>query len=111
MNRLGAVLTLLALNGCGPFLSTRDLLDAEVQIEAARTAGAEKLAPYELTAAKLYLHKAREVVGHSDYEAGVAFAGKASKYAREAKNRSVNAESKSDLVAPPKEPLKKTESQ
>ena len=49
-----------ALSGCGPIKSTSHLLDAEVQIQAARTAGAEKLAPYEWTAANLYIHKARE---------------------------------------------------
>jgi len=44
-----------ALAGCGPVKSTSHLLDAEVQIQAARTAGAEKLAPYEWTAANLYI--------------------------------------------------------
>ena len=65
------------LAGCGPLKSTSHLLDAEVQIQAARTAGAEKLAPYEWTAANLYIHKAREEVSYSDYQAGVDFAEKA----------------------------------
>ncbi len=71
-----------ALAGCGPVRSTANILDAEVQIQAARTAGAEKKAPYEWTAANLYIEKAREEVGYSDYQAGVNFAVKASKLRR-----------------------------
>lgn len=78
-----------ALAGCGPLKSTSHLLDAEVQIQAARTAGAEKLAPYEWTAANLYIHKAREEVSYSDYQAGVDFAEKASRYANEAREKAI----------------------
>lgn len=79
------------LTACGPIQSTAFLLDADVQLEAARTAGAEKYSPYEWTAAKLYLHKAREEVGYSDFEAAVDFAQKASKYANDAKAKSLAA--------------------
>ena len=78
-----------ALCGCGPVRSTSHLLDAEVQIQAARTAGAEKLAPYEWTAANLYIHKAREEVSYSDYQAGVDFAEKAARFATEAREKSI----------------------
>jgi hypothetical protein len=78
-----------ALAGCGPVRSTANILDAEVQIQAARTAGAEKEAPFEWTAANLYLAKAREEVGYSDYQAGVDFAVKASTYANEAREKSM----------------------
>lgn len=80
-----------ALVGCGPVKSTANILDAEVQIQAARTAGAEKEAPYEWTAANLYLQKAREEVGYSDYQAGVDFAVKASRFANEAREKSMAA--------------------
>lgn len=86
------------LAGCGPVRSTANILDAEVQIQAARTAGAEKEAPYEWTAANLYIHKAREEVAYSDYQAGVNFAVKASKFANEAREKamaSANADSTS----------------
>jgi hypothetical protein len=76
---------------CGPVQSTAYLLDAEVQIEAARTAGADKLAPYEWTSANLYIHKAREEVGYSDFETGVEYAGKASKFANQAKDKAMAA--------------------
>jgi hypothetical protein len=80
-----------ALSACGPIKSTAFLLDAEVQIEAAHTAGADKLSPYEWTAANLYIHKAREEVGYSDFEAGVEYAGKASKFANEARDKAMAA--------------------
>src|SRR5256885_9293470 len=75
--------------GCGPVRSTGFILDAEVQIQAARTAGADKLAPYEWTSANLYLHKARESVGHSAYQVAVDFAEKASKFANQAREQSL----------------------
>ena len=77
------------LAGCGPLKSTTNLLDAEVQIQAARTAGAEKLAPYEWTAANLYIRKAREEVSYSDYQAGVDFAEKAARFATEARAKAM----------------------
>lgn len=80
-----------ALAACGPVKSTANILDAEVQIQAARTAGAEKLAPFEWTAANLYIAKAREEIGYSDYQAGVDFAVKASRYANEAREKAMAA--------------------
>jgi Domain of unknown function (DUF4398) len=89
-----------ALLGCGPVQSTAYLLDADVQIQAARTAGAERYAPYEWTAANLYLRKAREEVGYSDFQAGVDFAEKASKFANEARTKSLEAASAETPAAP-----------
>ena len=98
-------MTLLAalLGACGPVQSTAYLLDAEVQIEAARVAGAEKYAPYEWTSAKLYIHKAREEVGYSNFEQGVTYAGKASKFANDARDKAMAA-SRSDTSIPPPPP-------
>jgi len=98
---LAALLLVLggsALSGCGPLRSTAFILDAEVQIEAARTAGAEKYAPYEFTLAQLYIKKAREVVGFSDYEVGVGFAEQASAQARKAKENSMAAAAKTEVT-------------
>ncbi len=91
MRRLLPVLAVGALVGCGPVQSTAYLLDADVQIQAAKTAGAEKYAQYEWTSANLYIKKAREEVGYSDFEAGVEFAQKASKYANEAREKAMSA--------------------
>jgi len=98
---LAALLVLggaVALSGCGPLRSTAFILDAEVQIEAARTAGAEKYSPYEYTLAQLYIRKAREVVGFSDYEVGVSFAERASEQARKAKDGSLAAAAKTEVT-------------
>jgi hypothetical protein len=82
---------LAALSACGPVQSTAYLLDAEVQIEAARTAQADKLAPYEWTLANLYIRKAREEVAYSDFEVAVDFARKASENANKARTLAMNA--------------------
>ncbi|HEX8818465.1 MAG TPA: DUF4398 domain-containing protein [Archangium sp.] len=93
------------LAGCGPVRSTSHLLDAEVQIQAARTAGAEKLAPYEWTKANLYIRKAREEVSYSDYQAGVDFAEKASRSATKAREEAMaNANATVDEAAGPATP-------
>jgi hypothetical protein len=97
---LGLFAASAALLGCGPVQSTAYLLDADVQIQAARTAGAERYAPYEWTAANLYLRKAREEVGYSDFQAGVDFAEKASKFANDAREKSLAAASAEVPPAP-----------
>jgi Domain of unknown function (DUF4398) len=102
MRRLPVLLVLLgALSACGPVQSTAYLLDADVALEAARTADAEKYAPYEYTAARLYLLKAREEVGYSDYDVALDFARKASKYANEAKAKALATSASEDAPPPP----------
>lgn len=96
-----------ALAGCGPVQSTAFLLDADVNLQAARTAGADKLAPYEYTAAALYLHKAREEVGFSDFQAAVDYSQKASKFANEARSKALTAARGEEVplsAPPPTEP-------
>ncbi len=88
---------------CGPIQSTAFLLDADVALESAKTAGAEKLAPYEFTAAKLYLHKAREEVGYSDFDVAVDFARKAARFAKEAREKALAA-ADNDLAPAPASP-------
>jgi hypothetical protein len=87
---------------CGPIQSTAYLIDADVQLEAARTANAEKYAPYEWTSANLYLHKARQQVGYSEYGVAVDFAGKASKFANEAREKAMAAAAAETPSAPSK---------
>jgi hypothetical protein len=102
--RLVLVAVAGALAACGPVKSTANILDAEVQIQAARTAGAEKLAPFEWTAANLYIAKAREEVGYSDYQAGVDFAVKASRYANEAREKAMAAAGSTEPGGRPQNP-------
>ncbi len=102
MRRLPVLLVLLgALAACGPVQSTAYLLDADVALEAAHTADAEMYAPYEYTAARLYLQKAREEVGYSDYEVALDFAKKASKFANEAKKKSLATAANEEASPPP----------
>ncbi len=79
-----ALLALAPLVGCGPIQSTGALIDAEVEVEGARAAGAATAAPQEFHSAEAYLHKAREVAGHAQYEAATTFASKARELAKEA---------------------------
>ncbi|MGI5862347.1 MAG: DUF4398 domain-containing protein [Myxococcales bacterium] len=103
-----------ALGACGPTKSTALIMDVDVQIEAARTAGAEKLAPYEYTAAVAYLHKAREEQGYSDFEVAIDFANKALDNAIKAKKKAMEAKSDGALPdvptsPPPEEPATATD--
>lgn len=105
MTRLVALLAVVSvLAACGPVQSTAYLLDADVSLEAARTARAEHYAPYEYTSAKLYLLKAREEVGYSDYEVAVDFARKASKFANEAREKSLQQAQNENTPPPPPPP-------
>jgi hypothetical protein len=94
-----ASLALATLAACGPIQSTAALIDADVEIEAARAAGAPQSATYEFVSAEAYLHKAREVSGRAEYESATRLAGRAQALAKEARKKAVSASSK-DQVAP-----------
>jgi len=106
---LAALLSLVlgvAIAGCGPTQSTSLIMDADVELQAARTADAPKLSPYEYTAATEYLRKAREEQGYSDFEVSIDFAEKALKHARDAKEKAMAAKAEGALptLAPSSEP-------
>ena len=63
-----------ALAACGPVKSTSVLVNAAAEVAAARTAGADKGAPFEFRAAEAYLAKAREEQGHAEFEVAIALA-------------------------------------
>ena len=96
MRLLLGFLALTALMGCGPIQSTAALIDADVEIEAARAAGAPQTSPYEFTKAEAYLAKAREVSGRSQYEAATDFATKAQVLAAEAKKNAIAATNRAE---------------
>lgn len=105
MARLVSLLVFVgAVSACGPVQSTAYLLDADVALEAARTAGADKYAPYEFTSARLYLVKAREEVGYSDFEVAVDFAKKASRFANEAREKALATAANESMPPPPPPP-------
>jgi outer membrane biogenesis lipoprotein LolB len=86
-----ALLAFSTLAACGPIQSTAALIDADVEIEAARAAGAQQASPYEFTGALAYLKKAREVTGRSQYQAATRFARKSVALAKEARQNAVAA--------------------
>ncbi len=92
-----AVLALALFAGCGPMQSTASLIDADVELEAARAAGAATSSTYEFTAAEAYLHKAREVAGRSQFEASSEFAAKARDLAKEARKNAAAASNKESM--------------
>jgi hypothetical protein len=88
------IIALAPLAACGPIQSTSVLIDADVALEAARTAGAPITAVYEYTGAEVYLHKAREAQGRAQYEASTRFAAKAIELAKTARTKAAEASNK-----------------
>jgi hypothetical protein len=89
-----ALIGLVALAACGPIQSTAALIDADVELEAARAAGAAQSSPYEFTGAEAYLKKAREVSGRAQYESATRLASKSVELAKEARKNAVAASNK-----------------
>lgn len=77
-------LALALVAGCGPVASTSHYVDARDSLGVARSEGAEEYAPYEFTKAEIYLRKAKELQGRSDYEQSVVFANQAGDMAKKA---------------------------
>ena len=96
MRLLLALPALAVLAGCGPIQSTAALIDADVAIEAARSAGAPQTSTYEFTAAEAYLQKAREVSGRAQYEAATKFAGRARDLGNEARKNAIAASNREE---------------
>lgn len=86
-----ALFVLAPLAGCGPIQSTGALIDADVEIEGARAAGAATASPFEFHSAESYLHKARELAGHAQYESSTTYASKARELAKEAHRKAAAA--------------------
>jgi len=91
------ILLLVALlAACATVDATRSISAAEVALEGARSAGAERHSPYELTGAEAYLEKAREESGLARYGDAVAHARKAQALADEARRRAGEAAPRSE---------------
>src|SRR3954469_19622072 len=81
----GLLLGVLLTMGCGPIeYITIVTFEASRAVAAAKGAQAEKLAPYEYTAAVEYLHKARELGGYARYHQSVDFGRKARDFGNQA---------------------------
>lgn len=95
-----ASLALATLAACGPIQSTAALIDADVELEAARAAGAAQTSPYEFTGAEAYLHEAREVSGRADYDVAKGLAARSLELAKQARKNAIAASSKDRGNAP-----------
>jgi hypothetical protein len=95
--RAGFVAAALLFAGCGPIVSGVQIINANIAISAAETAGAKTHAIYEYTAAVEYLQKSREEHGYSEFAASRIYADKALDYAVRARKKS---ESMSKLEQP-----------
>jgi hypothetical protein len=68
--------------GCGPIEYINQVgIKAASAVSAAKLAQADRLAPYEYTAAEEYLHKAREEASYAEYEEAIDFGHKAEEMA------------------------------
>src|SRR5262245_4432273 len=83
---LAKALVILALAcGCGPITYVSDVTRrASDAVDTARAAQAEKYAPYWWTRATQYLHKAREVAAHADFQGANRFGKLAAEAANQA---------------------------
>ena len=87
-------------SGCGPVQYVSQVTQrAATAVAAARSAQADKLAPYEFTTAELYLHKAREEAGYSDYQAAIRYGKKAEIMARKARRLATDASTDAERPA------------
>ena len=90
---------LIGASGCGPVMSTYLILDAQAELDGARTAEAERFALYEYTSAAQYLAKAREEQGYADFGPAIDYAYKAQALAKKARERANEQRSNEDPAA------------
>lgn len=87
LTKIAGLLAIVATLGCGPIVSGVQIVNANIAVSAAETAGAKKYALYEYTAAREYLQKAREENAYSDFWAARTYADMALDYATKARKR------------------------
>jgi hypothetical protein len=86
MVRLRAVIATITISlaACGPVTYIGEVRRASDAVDQAKAARAETYAPYWWTRATQYLHKAREVAAHADFQAANRFGRAATEAARRA---------------------------
>lgn len=100
------VIALAVAAGCGPIAYINQVpRDAAPKVERARQLGADKYSPYWWTRAVVYLHMAREVAAHADYQGANRFGRLASEAAEKAAE-----EAEAAARDPSKRPAEPTES-
>ncbi len=106
----GAVIAMLATpfaGGCGPVEYINQVsFKAASALAAAKEAQADRLAPYEYTAAEAYLHKAREEAAYAQYQDSIEYGRKAEEQAHRA--RAIALTRMTQPVTPPSAPVPTT---
>jgi len=102
--RLIILLAGTLLVGCGPIVSGVEIVNANIALSSAETAGAKKTAIYEYVSAREYLQKAREENGYSDFWAARIYAEKALDYATKARKRAESSAQTEQPVVLPEHP-------
>lgn len=86
MHRVALLVCLIYAVGCGPVAYVHQVtFNADSAIEEARKVQADKFSPYWWTRAITYIHMAREVAGHADFQGANRFGRLAEEAAIEAK--------------------------
>jgi len=101
---LPAALVAAPVAGCGPITYLGEIHRASDAVDAARAAHADTYAPYWWTRATQYLHKAREVAGHADFQAANRFGQLAADAAHVAEQEATTAAKAGPKVVPAKAP-------
>jgi hypothetical protein len=71
---LVSVALVILVPGCGPIEYINQVsVKAASAVSAAKLAQADRLAPYEYTAAEEYLHKAREEAAYAEYQEAIEY--------------------------------------
>ncbi len=102
MRALFFLLPLLGLStsGCTAARATYHLVNTERAWDDALDAGADSLALYEYTLARLYRDKAWEEWGYSDYQTAEELALEATQYCQDAERISIHGEEDRELLLP-----------
>ena len=99
--RLAKYCLVLALAvGCAVAPTAR-VVRAQIEIDAATSAGADRYAIYEIVKAREYLHKAREELGYADYQTAMHYADAAVENGERAKQLSREHPIEAPTPAPP----------
>jgi len=92
------------LAGCGPVAYVSQVtFDADNAVAAARAANAEKYSPYWWTRATQYLHMAREVAAHADFQGANRFGRLATEAAKNARTEAEQGAARGPAPAKPDE--------
>ena len=86
LRHVSRICVLSVVFGCAAAPTAR-VVRAQIEIDAATLAGADKYAIYEITKAREYLHKAREQIGYSEFQVAQKYADLAVENGEKAKQQ------------------------